>query len=481
MSKQQTNFYDVVIVGAGLSGIGAAYHLMDKCPHLRFTIIEARSNVGGTWDLFRYPGIRSDSDMYTFGFKFFPWKDAKPIADGPSILKYINETADEFSIREKIQFNKKVVAASWSSQDQKWRLDIAAQQEEVIHCNYLFMCSGYYDYAQGYQPSFPDFENFQGKLIHPQHWDQNLDYTNKEIVIVGSGATAVTLLPKLAEKAKKVTMLQRTPTFMMSRDNNDFFARRLKKILPPSMAHQILRWKNILLTLFFYKISKKYPDKIRDYLKKKIKEQLGDLYQEKDFNPHYNPWDQRLCVVPNNDLFQAIKLGKASVETNTIESFSKNEILLRSGKKLYADIIVSATGLKVQMFGGMKVFVDEEEIDVSQHKTYKGVLLSGVPNFAINLGYTNASWTLKSDLNCEFVTRILNHMKKKNYTSCTPVFDTQMKSERLLDLDAGYLKRAQSILPKQGEKEPWKVRQNHIKEIFSLRYGKINTKYLHYK
>ncbi len=469
---------DVVIVGAGLSGIGAAYHLKDKCPHLSFTILEARSNLGGTWDLFKYPGVRSDSDMYTFGFKFHPWKSDKLLADGSSILSYIHETVDKYDLRKYIQFNKKVISSTWSSQEKRWNLALADTSK--IACKFLFMCSGYYNYEQGYQPKFPNIDNFKGQIVHPQKWDDKLNYEDKEMVIIGSGATAITLLPTLAQKAKSVTMLQRSPTYILGRKNKDGFVKFLKRILPDNIAHQIIRWRNILLTLLFYQFSKKYPDFIKKYLLKNIQKILGEKYNSKDFTPHYNPWDQRLCVVPNNDLFEAINQGKALIKTDTIKSFTENEILLDSGKKIQADIIVTATGLDVQLLGGMKVFVNDQLIDIGKTYAYKGTLLSGIPNLAINIGYTNSSWTLKSDLNCEFVTKLLNHMKKNGYQMCTPVFN-QSSSQRLLDLDAGYLLRAKNILPRQGIKSPWRVNQNHIKEVFLLRYGTITTKDLKYE
>ena len=471
--------YDVVIVGAGLSGIGAAYHLKNKCPHLNFTILEARAAMGGTWDLFKYPGIRSDSDMYTFGFQFNPWKDPKAIADGPSIMKYIHETADKFGIKEKIQFNQKVLSSSWSSEAKKWRLEI--EGEKYIECNFLFMCSGYYDYKNGHDPVFPGRDKFLGTIVHPQHWDNNLDYTDKEIVIIGSGATAITLLPELAKKAKHVTMLQRSPTYILNLPSEDAIANFLKKTLPANMAHNISRWKNILLNLGIYTATRKWPARMKKLLKSNIKKQLGDKYEDRHFDPKYSPWDQRLCLVPDNDLFGAILKEKASIVTDTIKSFNAEGIELNSGENLPADIIVTATGLKIQLFGGMKLMMDGAPVDVSECHAYKGVMLSGIPNFAVAIGYTNASWTLKCDLNCHFVTKVLNHMHKNKHTICVPIFDpNKIKTERLLDFDAGYILRANDILPKQGSKKPWKVYQNYIKDLFSLKYGKVKDGYLEY-
>lgn len=478
-------FFDVVVVGAGLSGIGAAFHLQDKCPELSFTVLEGRSAIGGTWDLFRYPGIRSDSDMYTFGFSFYPWKNSQSISDAQTILNYINETVDNFDLRKYIQFDKKVVESSWDSEAKKWTVEIFDKQTnetQKIECKFLFMCSGYYNYEKGYEPEFPDIENFKGVKIHPQKWDEKLDYTDKNIVIIGSGATAVTLLPKLAEKAKSVTMLQRSPSYIMNLPQKDAIANFLKKILPAQTAHQISRWKNILLGLGFYEISRKYPNFIKNFLKKSVQKQLGEKYDEQNFSPKYNPWDQRLCLVPDNDFFLALKNGKAKIVTDTIKTFTENGIVLDSGETLNADIIVTATGLEVQLFGGMKLAVDGRTIDTSQIHAYKGVMFSDMPNFAIAIGYTNASWTLKCDLNCLFVTRVLNYMKENNYAVCTPKFDHEnLNTERLLDFDANYILRAEKVLPKQGSKAPWKVYQNYVKDVFALKYGSITDKYLVYK
>jgi monooxygenase len=472
--------YDVVIIGAGLSGIGAAYHLKDKCPHTEFAIIEGRSAIGGTWDLFKYPGIRSDSDMYTFGFPFSPWKDPQAIADGPAIVKYINETADKFKIRDHIQFNKRVNLSAWNSDDKKWTLELSTG--EIIECNFLFACCGYYNYEHGYEPDFPNIEAFEGIKIHPQKWDSNLDYSDKNIVIIGSGATAVTLVPELAKKAKQVTMLQRSPTYIVNMPKEDVVANLLKRTLPAQFAHNINRWKNILFGIGFYSVSRKYPNAIKNFLKKQIKKTLGEKYNDQDFDPKYNPWDQRLCLVPDNDMFEAIKSGKAEIVTDTIKSFQADGIELNSGKTLPADIIVTATGLSVQLFGGMKISVDDKVIDTGKIHAYKGVMFSEIPNFAIAIGYTNASWTLKADLNCQFVARMLNYMKENNFSVCVPQFDYEnQQTEPLLDFNSNYVLRANNILPKQGSKAPWKVHQNYIKDIFSLKYADVKDKYLVYK
>lgn len=471
--------YDVVIVGAGLSGIGAAYHLQSKCPNKTFTILEARDSMGGTWDLFKYPGIRSDSDMYTLGFPFYPWKDPKAIADGPAILSYIKETAREFGIDKKIEYNQKVIDAEWSSENKIWTLQV--EGETPVQCNFLFMCSGYYNYENGYTPSFPNSEAFKGRIIHPQKWDTTLDYTDKNVVIIGSGATAVTLVPEMSKKARKVTMLQRSPTYIMNLPREDKVANFFKKILPAKAAHGLSRWKNILFALTFYNVSRKWPDTIRRFLKKQIQKSLGDKYKDADFDPKYNPWDQRLCLIPDNDLFDAINEEKVDIVTDTIDRFTPEGISLNSGKTLDADVIVTATGLRVQLFGGMKIKKDGVLMDLTQEHAYRGVMLSNVPNFAFAVGYTNASWTLKCDLNCHFVTRIINYMDDHNMEMCVPRFDAEkLTSEELIDLNSGYVQRAKGVLPKQGSKVPWKVHQNYLKDLFSLKYRTVKGEYLEY-
>lgn len=482
--KTDKNHFDVIVVGAGLSGIGAAYHLQESCPDRTFTVLEGRENIGGTWDLFKYPGIRSDSDMYTFGFPFHPWKDPKAIADGPSIMAYLKDTVNTFDLGKYIQFGKRVVASDWSSDEKKWTLTITdseSGENYSLTCNFLFMCSGYYNYQNGYKPDFPNEAAFEGIKIHPQKWDESLDYAGKKIVIIGSGATAVTLLPELAKKAEEVTMLQRSPTYVSSVPSEDAVANFFKKYLPKQLAHTLSRWKNIFFQLGVYKISRKWPDKMKGFLIGQIQKTLKDKYDPKDWTPKYNPWDQRLCAVPGADLFKAIKKGKAHVVTDTIKSFVKDGIELDSGRKLDADIIITATGLKVQLFGGMKLSVDGNPLNLSESPAYKGVMLSDIPNFAFSVGYTNASWTLKSDLNCIYVTKVLNYMKANNLEVCTPKFDHEnMEKEELLDFDAGYILRAKDQLPKQGAKAPWKVHQNYIKDLFALKYSGAKDKDLEY-
>jgi monooxygenase len=483
--SENKQIFDVIIIGAGLSGIGAAYHLKDKCPDLSFAIIEGRAAIGGTWDLFKYPGIRSDSDMYTFGFPFSPWKDPQAIADGPAILQYINDTADQFKIREHIQFNKRVISSDWNSADNRWKLEVFSKETnktELIECNFLFACSGYYNYENGYEPEFPNIAAFQGLKIHPQKWDTNLDYSGKKIVIIGSGATAVTLLPELAKRAEKVTMLQRSPTYIVNMPKEDVIANFLKKNFPAKFAHNLSRWKNILFGIVFYWASRKYPNAIRNFLKRQIKKFLHEKYEDKHFDPKYNPWDQRLCLVPDNDLFEAVKTGKGRIVTDTIKTFQPDGIELNSGEILPADIVVTATGLQVQLFGGMKMTIDGKTVETGKIHAYKGVMFSEIPNFAVAIGYTNASWTLKSDLNCQFVARILNYMKANNFSVVMPQFDfANFQSEPLLDFNANYILRANDILPKQGSKAPWKVYQNYLKDVFSLKYADVKDKYLIYR
>ena len=479
------SLYDVIVVGAGLSGIGAAYHLQTECPTKNFTVLEARSRIGGTWDLFKYPGIRSDSDMYTLGFPFNPWQNPKAIADGPAILQYINDTAQKFGIDKKIRFNHKVIDASWSDSDKLWTLKIAGNDqvpEQMLYCKFLFMCSGYYDYEKGYTPEFPGIELYKGPIIHPQKWDPAIEYDDKNVVIIGSGATAITLVPELAKKAKKVTMLQRSPSYVVSLPSEDKVANVLRKILPTRLAYKLIRWKNILFSIAFYNACRKWPEALKKYIQKGIKKQLGDQYDMRNFDPRYKPWDQRLCIVPDANLFEVIKDGKAEIVTDNIDQFTQKGILLASGRELEADLVITATGLKLQLLGGMKMHINGILGDTAKTHCYRGVMFSDVPNFAISVGYTNASWTLKCDLNCQFVTKLLNYMDEKHYTVCTPRFDSAVfGSEPLLDFNAGYVLRATDSLPKQGSKHPWKVYQNYIRDLMSLKMESVNDKYLEYR
>jgi monooxygenase len=483
-SKTSNLDYDVIIVGAGLSGIGTAYHLQNKCPQLTYKILEGRESIGGTWDLFKYPGIRSDSDMYTFGFAFNPWKNSKSISDGQSIMDYMHQTIEDFKIKDKIQLNTKVVSADWSSEEAAWTLNLKkgdSSEKETIKCRFMIACTGYYNYENGYRPTFANEEAFGGTIVHPQHWDTSLDYSNKKIIIIGSGATAVTLVPELAKKAQKVTMLQRSPTYIINLPNKDIIAEFLKAILPANTAHNLVRWKNILFGVLYYKACRKWPNTMKKLILGYTKKYLGDKYDEKHFSPYYNPWDQRMCVVPDNDLFDAIKQDKADIVTDTIEKFTEKGIQLKSGQHLDADIIVTATGLALQLFGGATVQKDGSPVEITQTHVYRGAMLSGVPNAVIAFGYTNASWTLKVDLLGHFTTRLLNYMSQKGYTVCQPAFDTQeFNTERLLDFDAGYILRGQHIMPKQGSQAPWRVFENYLKDVPLIKKANLEDGYLKY-
>lgn len=478
-------YYDVVVVGAGLSGIGAGYHMQHSCADMSYTILEARAGMGGTWDLFQYPGIRSDSDMYTLGFPFSPWKNPKAIADGPAILEYIRETARKFGIDQKIQYHHKVIEASWSDDTRKWTLTIAPHEQvknEKVQCRFLLVCSGYYDYESGYLPEFAGYDDYRGILIHPQHWPRDFDYSDKTIIVIGSGATAVTLVPELAKKAAKVVMLQRTPTYIISLPRHDRIAEAIKYVLPQKAAYHVIRWKNILLALGFYEASRRWPYHVKQWIQKRIRQHLGENFDMRHFTPPYNPWDQRLCIVPDADLFDAIKCGKAEIVTDQINRFTEKGILLQSGRQIEADIIVTATGLKIKLLGGMTVRINGLVGDSAQLHVYRGVMLSDVPNFAFTVGYTNASWTLKCDLSCRFVTRLLRYMKNRGYSMVIPRFDkTMFQSEPLLDFNSGYVLRALHYLPKQGSRPPWKVYQNYVRDLMVLSWSSLNDPYLEYR
>ena len=454
---------DVVIIGAGLSGIGAAFHLTEKCPNRSYLILESRAEIGGTWDLFRYPGIRSDSDMHTLGYSFKPWNSAKAIADGPSILKYVRETAQENRIKEKIQFNSKLVSANWDSGTSRWLLDVArsyTKQHSQISCNFLYMCAGYYSYEQAHDPKFPSMDAFKGKIVHPQFWPEDLNYENKKIVVIGSGATAVTLVPSMAEKAASVTMLQRSPTYIISRPSEDWFANGMKKILPNKWAYALTRMRNTRFQEFIYKRTRKNPEKVKKTLLDMVRNELGPDYDlDKHFTPSYNPWDQRLCLVPDSDLFEAIKNGSASVVTDHIDCFDDSGIKLKSGEHLDADIIVTATGLQLIMMGGADISVDSQLVDFSKLWTYKGLMVSDVPNMVSTFGYINASWTLRADLTAEWVCRTLNHMAETNSSCVVPIVPEELKNmvpkDWIDDFPAGYMQRVMHLFPKQGDQEPW--------------------------
>jgi len=469
--------FDVLIVGAGLSGVGAGVHLQKRCPSKTYVILEAREAIGGTWDLFRYPGIRSDSDMYTLGYSFKPWTQAKAIADGPSILSYVKQTAKDYGVEPKIRFNHAAKRISWSSADSKWTVEAErGPSKEVVRftCNFIYNCSGYYNYAGGYTPDFPGVSQFKGQLIHPQKWPENLDYSGKKVVVIGSGATAVTLVPSMTDKAAHVTMLQRSPTYIMSLPAEDAIANFLRKILPAKVAYIITRWKNVLMQLFFYKLSKSAPGVVKGMTRHVARQGLGPDFDLSHFKPRYKPWDQRVCLVPDGDLFKVLKNGSASIVTDHIETFTEKGIRLKSGKELEADIVVSATGLSLLALGGMQIVVDGRNIALGKTMSYKGMMLSGVPNLALALGYTNASWTLKCDLTSEYLCRLLNHMDRHGYRQCTPRnTDPSVTEVPLIDFSSGYVLRAVEKLPKQGSKAPWKLYQNYALDILTLKFGAV--------
>ncbi|WP_116376000.1 NAD(P)/FAD-dependent oxidoreductase [Mycobacterium sp. MFM001] len=476
--------FDVVIVGAGISGISAAWHLQERCPTKSYAILEKRPDMGGTWNLFRYPGIRSDSDMYTLGFRFRPWSGSLAIADGKSILEYIKDTAATYGINQHIRFNHKVVGVDWSSAESRWSVRVETDgQDSTISCSFLFLCSGYYNYEQGYTPTFPGRQDFTGPIIHPQHWPEDLDYSGKNIIVIGSGSTSVTLVPALANSgAKHVTMLQRSPTYIISQPERDPVASGLNRWLPKGLAYAMLRWKNVVLQVMLYQLCRRFPQRMRKVLMALVKSQLPKGYDvEKHFGPRYNPWDQRLCVVPNGDLFRAIRHGNVEVVTDTIDRFTSTGIKLGSGRELAADIIVTATGLDLQLFGGATGTVDGQEVDLTQTMAYKGMMLSGLPNLAYTVGYTNIGWTLKADLVSEFVCRILNYMDANGYDVVVPEQPAPDVEERpFLDFTPGYVLRKLDELPKQGSRKPWRLNQNYLLDVQMIRRGKVDDEGLRF-
>lgn len=470
--------FDVVIIGAGLSGIGAGFRLQTRCPRKRYVILEARSDLGGTWDLFRYPGIRSDSDMFTLGYPFRPWKGAKAIADGSAILSYVRETAREFGIDRHIRFQHRVQSASWSTQETRWLLEVKSVAGEIhqFSCDFLYGCTGYYRYDAGYEPRFAGADSFRGQFVHPQHWPQDLDYSGRKVVVIGSGATAVTLVPAMSKTAAHVTMLQRSPTYVLSLPDHDPVANLLRRTLPAGAAHRLIRWKNILISLGLYQFSRRAPNFMRRVLRKGALKELPPGYDvDTHFNPRYQPWDQRLCLVPDSDLFKAIHAGRASVVTGQIESITQNGICLQSGEQIEADIIVSATGLQMLALGAVRLTVDEAPVDPGEHFIYKGTMLSNVPNFAFCVGYTNASWTLRADLASTYVCRVLNHMERCGYRICTPVCNSaSMQGRPLLDLTSGYVARAAASLPKQAAQKPWLIQQNYVLDMLTMKMSGVD-------
>lgn len=472
---------DVLIVGAGLSGIGAAVHLQNDCPDKTYAILESRDVIGGTWDLFRYPGIRSDSDMHTLGYVFKPWTEAKAIADGPNIRKYVRETAAEHGVDQHIRFGHKVIAASWSSETALWTVTARqADSTRELTCRFLFMCSGYYNYDAGYTPEFEGFSDFEGEIAHPQTWTPEINYKDKKVIIIGSGATAVTLVPELAKEAAHVTMLQRSPTYIVSRPARDTIANIARKILPENLAYRFSRWKNITLGRFFYKRTQTQPEKTKRKLLDMVRKELGEGFDiEADFTPSYNPWEQRLCLVPDSDLFNALKSGDASVKTAHIKRFVPKGIELKTGETLEADLIVTATGLDLQFLGGMDLNVDGQRLQTNDLLTYKGLMYRDVPNFANVFGYTNASWTLKADLTCHYVCRLLNRIDETNTDFCVPrVDDNKVQINDMIPLSSGYFTRAVDRLPKEGAEEPWQQLHDYTADTKALKYGELDDGFM---
>ncbi|MFB9235416.1 flavin-containing monooxygenase [Plantactinospora siamensis] len=468
---------DVVIVGAGLSGVGAACHLRIACPDRTVAVLEWRGAIGGTWDLFRYPGVRSDSDMFTLGYSFRPWRDPKAIADGASIREYVRDTAREYGVDRLIRFHHRIVAASWSSETARWTVTAErADTAETIEltCSFLFNCAGYYRYDAGYTPELPGLAEYRGRVVHPQHWPAELDHAGQRVVVVGSGATAVTLVPALADTAAHVTMLQRSPTYVVALPSRDRLAETLRRRLPPGLAYGIVRWKNILRYTANFQLSRRAPGLVKTLLRRAARSQLPPGYAvDTHFAPRYNPWDQRLCVVPDGDLFAAIRSGRADVVTDTIVSFTERGVRLASGAELPADLVVTATGLNVQALGGMTLTVDGVPVRLGETVAYKGMMLSGVPNFALTIGYTNASWTLKADLVARYVCRLLTELAERDEQIVTPIAPDTDELDPIIDLKAGYVLRSVDQLPKQGPAAPWRLHQNYPRDLLMMRHRPV--------
>ncbi len=468
---------DVLIVGAGLSGIGAAHHLQRRCPQHRYAIVEARGAIGGTWDLFRYPGIRSDSDMYTLGYAFKPWRQALAIADGPAILRYIRETADEAGIGRHIRFGQRVRSAAWCSEQACWTVQLENSNtglQQALQARFLYLCGGYYSYAGGHRPAFDGEADFRGRVLDPQFWPADLDHRNQRVVVVGSGATAVTLVPEMAKTAAHVTLLQRSPTYIVNRPSQDRIAQSLNRWLPGGLAYGLTRWKNVLVGRFYFGLARRRPAQVKQRLVAMAAQELGPQVDvARHFTPRYNPWDQRVCVAPDGDLFQALRGGRASVVTDTIERFTAHGLRLSSGQELAADIVVLATGLKLNVLNDVSLTIDGRPLDASQAMVYKGMMLSEVPNLALAFGYTNASWTLKADLTAGYVCRLLRHMRRHGHRMALPRRDPAVPALPFLGFTSGYVQRASSLLPQQGTRNPWRLHQSYLADLLAIRYGRI--------
>lgn len=483
-----TEHLDVLIIGAGLSGISAAWHLQTECPTLTYAIAEARAQMGGTWDLFRYPGVRSDSDMYTLGYRFRPWPHAKAIADGPSIKSYIEDTAREFGIDRRVRYQHRLVRAAWSTANARWTIDLEvgeARTPRRLTCSFLYSCAGYYDYAQGYLPEWTGRSAFRGPVVHPQHWPEALDYRGQRVLVIGSGATAVTLVPAMASgpsAAAHVTMLQRSPTYIATLPSVDAVANGLRRLLPSRLAYALSRWKNVARSMFYYRIARTRPDTFKKALRVDAEQQLGAGFPfDQHFSPRYQPWDERLCMVPDGDLFHALREGRASIVTDRIAHFDETGVVLESGARIEADIVVAATGLRMSLLTGVTLVVDDRVVDLSQCLIYKGMMLSDVPNMAAAVGYTNASWTLKCDLIAQHVCRLLQHMQRRGFAQVTPRRDPSLEETPVFDFTSGYVQRALATLPKQGNRAPWRLYQNYVKDLFTLRHGRVDDPALEFR
>jgi monooxygenase len=470
-----TEHLDVLVVGAGLSGIGTAAQLRKQHPQRSLAVLEMRAVSGGTWDLFRYPGVRSDSDMFTLGYRWRPWRGARALADGPSILQYVRDVAQEYGVDELIRYGHKVVRADWDSATARWTVEVETPDgPHRISAGFLVGCTGYYDYEGGYAPEFPGQDEFTGRVVHPQSWPEDLDYTGKRVVVIGSGATAVTLVPAMAPDAGHVTMLQRSPTYILSAPGRDPIAQRLQR-LPERIAYPIVRWKSILIALASYQLSRKRPDVLRSFIRKNTIKQLPpDIDVDKHFKPTYDPWDQRLCLVPDGDLFRELRRGTASIVTDTIETFTETGIRLTSGEELEADLVVTATGLRILPFGGIALSVDGQDVKAHDTMSYKALMLSGVPNFAYTIGYTNASWTLKADLVTEYVVRLLRHMDQRGYRQVVAERDPSVGERPFMDFSSGYVLRALDEVPVQGDRAPWLLKQNYVTDVRTIRRDDID-------